>query len=192
MKAMSNRSFFTLLLPVLAAGFLFSFRSAGKSSRIPAPVLTENRLDSGGRPVSLDSAQRCIDRFEALMKDHGFSDKAGEKVNIHIKRTSMITTGEAFQGKGLLDWLTNTQAQYTAAGKTLMVRIQLGVYDSAYLNTYQTNAKLKKASQDRIAIFLIPYDSAQGPVPVMHAMIAIPGAPPPNGGTGYDLGGIQP
>jgi hypothetical protein len=191
MKAMSNRSFFILLL-LLATGFLFSFRDAGKPGRMPVTTLTENRLDSGGRPVSLDSAQRCISRFEALMKDHGFSDKAGEKVNIHIKRTSMITTGEAFQGKGLLDWLTNTQAQYAAGGKTLMISIQLGVYDSAYLNTYQTNAKLKKANQDRIAIFLIPYDSAQGTGPVMHPMIAIPGAPPPNGGTGYDLGGIQP
>ncbi|HZK65205.1 MAG TPA: hypothetical protein VFC34_13740 [Puia sp.] len=198
---MTSKQNFIFLFTLLGSVILFSFRESdhGKkglkhgnlflySSR---HTMMGNNLDTGGRTVSLDSAQRCINRFETVMQNHGFSDQAGQKVNIHITRTSMITTGEVFQGKGLLDWLTSTQAQYSAAGKTLMVKIQLGIYDSAYLNTYQSDAALKSRSLDRIAIFLIPYDSAQAGQPGMHAMIVTPGNTPPIG-SGYDLGGIQP
>lgn len=200
MKKMTSKQNFIFLFTLLGSVILFSFRESdhGKksfnhdnlffSSRHAA---MGNNLDTGGRAVSLDSAQRCINRFETVMQNHGFSDKAGQKVNIHITRTSMITTGEVFQGKGLLDWLTSTQAQYSAAGKTLMVKIQLGIYDSAYLNTYQSDAALKSRSLDRIAIFLIPCDSAQAGQPGMHAMNVTPGNTPPVG-SGYDLGGIQP
>jgi hypothetical protein len=150
-----------------------------------------NPADTGGRTVRLDSAQACIDRFAALMKDHGFSDVAGQKVNIHIKRTSMITTGESFQGQGLLDWLTQTKAQYDAEGKTLMVKIQLGVYDSSYLNTYQADPVLRSKYLNRIAIFIVPYAAPQAAPQGVHPNIAPP-PPPPGGGTGYDLGGIYP
>src|SRR5664279_6526419 len=69
-----------------------------------------------------------------------------------------ITTGETFDGKGLLDWLNFTATQYAAAGKTLMIKIQMGVYDMNYLNTYQPDPAKKTASNNRIAIFIIPYD----------------------------------
>ena len=200
MKKMTSKQNFIFLFTLLGSVILFSFRESdhGKKSLNHDNLFYSsrhttigNKLDTGGRTVSLDSAQRCINRFETVMQNHGFSDQAGQKVNIHITRTSMITTGEVFQGKGLLDWLTNTQAQYSAAGKTLMVKIQLGIYDSAYLNTYLSDAALKSKNLDRIAIFLIPYDSAQAGQPGMHAMIVTPGNTPPVG-SGYDLGGIQP
>ncbi|MFI5124493.1 MAG: hypothetical protein ACHQDF_04150 [Chitinophagales bacterium] len=187
---------------ILVLGTVFAFRKSGSGAQnqhhdwqlLSHTLNTDpgNYLDTGGRAVNLDSAQLCINRFEAVMQNHGFSSKAGQKVNIHITRTSMITTGEVFRGKGLLEWLTSTAAQYDAAGKTFMVKIQLGIYDSAYLNTYQSNAALKSKNLDRIAIFLIPYDSAQAGQPGIHAMIAPSGNIPPPGGTGYDLGGIQP
>ena len=191
----------TNLIPVIAflATVLFAFRqpenSAGNLQNPPLSRILNsnpgNLTDTGGRAVRIDSAQRCIDRFEAVMKQHGFSDVAGEKVNIHIKRTSMITTGEVFQGKGLQDWLNNTATQYQAAGKTLMIKIQLGIYDSSYLNTYQSDPVLKNKNLDRIAIFIIPYDSAAMAPHQIRANITPP-PPPPGGGTGYDLGGIYP
>jgi hypothetical protein len=103
-----------ILGPVLLLTlFLFSFKNSGKStgrlfqsSSIYAG--NESRVDTGGRTVSLDSAQACIDRYTALMKDHGFSDQAGQPVNIRIRKTSMITTGESFNGKNLQDWLNAT------------------------------------------------------------------------------------
>jgi hypothetical protein len=150
----------------------------------------EIKTDTGGRSVSLDSAQLCIARFTAVMKDHGFSNAAGQPVNIHIKKTSMITTGESFSGKNLQDWLNATMTQYASAGKTLVINVQLGIYDDNYLNTYQPNASLRSANKDRIAIFLVPADASTGQ-PV-HALAAQPGNPPPPGGTGFDLGGVQP
>ena len=186
-------------LPFLAvlSIFLFSFRNTDKA--VPGRIadmatpgsLVKMQTDTGGRTVSLDSAQLCINRFATLMKDHGFSDQAGQNVNIRIKKTSMITTGESFSGKNLQDWLTATTAQYAAAGKTLMINIQLGVYDMNYLNTYQPNAALRSANNNRIAIFLIPYDASTGQA--VHALVAQPnGNGGTQGGTGFDLGGVQP
>jgi hypothetical protein len=145
--------------------------------------------DTGGRAVNLDSAQACIDRFAALMTAHGFADQAGLPINIRLRKTSQITTGESFNGKDFLDWLNATAAQYAAAGKTMMIRIQMGVYDMNYLNTYQPSAALRAASNNRIALFVIPYDASTGQAV---KALAQPSGGTGNGGTGYDLGGIQP
>ena len=147
------------------------------------------KTDTGGRAVNLESAQACIDRFAGLMKDHGFADQAGLPIDIHLTTTSMITTGESFNGKDLLNWLTATSKQYKAANKKLMIRVQMGVYDLNYLNTYQPN---NTANNNRIAIFLIPYDAGTGKV--VKNLIAVPNGSggTQQGGSGYDLGGLQP
>jgi hypothetical protein len=147
------------------------------------------KTDTGGRAVNLDSAQACIDRFAGLMKDHGFADQAGLPIDIHLTTTSMITTGESFNGKDLLNWLTATAKQYKAANKKLMIRVQMGVYDLNYLNTYQPN---NTSNNNRIAIFLIPYDAGTGKV--VKNLIAVPNGTggTQQGGSGYDLGGLQP
>src|SRR5450432_3747354 len=150
----------------------------------------EMKTDTGGRVVNLDSAQACIDRYSILMKAHGFSDQAGQAINIHLTKTDMITNGESFDGKKLQDWLNFTATQYAAAGKTLMIKIQMGVYDMNYLNTYQPDPAKKTASNNRIAIFIIPYDGKSG---ITVKGLAQPmGSGGTSGGTGYDLGGIQP
>ena len=168
-----------------------AFLSPGRGKNdVAAFSVREIKTDTGGRSVSLDSAQLCIARFTTVMQNHGFSSVAGQPVNIHIKKTSMITTGESFSGQNLQDWLNATMAAYASAGKTLVINVQLGIYDANYLNTYQPNASLRSANNNRIAIFLIPADASTGQ-PV-HALAAQPGNPPPPGGTGFDLGGVQP
>jgi hypothetical protein len=179
---------------LLLSVFLFSFKNSDKSSGrlfLSSSMYTdiELKLDTGGRTVSLDSAQACIDRYAALMKDHGFSNQAGQPVNIRIRKTSMITIGESFNGKNLQDWLNATAESYAQSGKTLMIKIQMGVYDMNYLNTYQPNAALRAASNNRIAIFLIPYDAGSGQS--IRAFNTLPTGGTPTGG-GYDLGGVQP
>jgi hypothetical protein len=153
---------------------------------LTAPAI---KSDTGGRAVNLDSAQACIDRFAGLMKDHGFADQAGLPIDIHLTTTSMITTGESFNGKDLLNWLSATSQQFKAANKKLMIRVQMGVYDLNYLNTYQPN---NTANNNRIAIFLIPYDGGTGKV--VKNLIAVPNGSggTQQGGSGYDLGGLQP
>src|SRR5580765_3671159 len=166
---------------LLLSTFIFSFRTPYKTagSRIPAISRGYSELqlktDTGGRTVNLDSDQACINRFAALMAAHGFSNQPGQPIDIHLTTTAMITTGESFNGKDLRNWLTATSKQYKAANKKLMIRIQMGVYDQNYLNVYQPN---NTSNNNRIAIFLIPYDAGTGKA--VKNLIAVPNG---SGGT---------
>jgi hypothetical protein len=189
-----NNKLFLLFSLVLISVLLCSFRKPVNTVS-PQPTgisltIPNAKADTGGRAVSLDSAQICINRFDSLMQAHGFANQAGLPINIRLKKTSQITTAETFNGKDLQDWLNATAAQYTAAGKTLMIKIQMGVYDASYLKTYQPNTSLQAANNNRIAIFIIPYDGATGHAAMGLALPA--GGTGSGGGTGYDLGGIQP
>jgi hypothetical protein len=187
-----------IFLPALAllAGSLCAFRGIGDQ---PAGYLLlqqsfqyQQALDTGGRTVSIDSAMICIKRYDPMMREHGFSTVAGEKIDIRLRRTRLISTGELFRGKGLIEWLNKTAAEYEASGRTLMIDIQFGIYDSAFLNTYEPDPQLRKKNLDRVAIFLIPYDETQLPKQKgIRALNAAP-PPPPPGDTGYDLGSVHP
>jgi hypothetical protein len=187
---MNSKPFILVFFSMLSL-FLFSFHDRND---LITPDAAHSKTDSSGRPVSLDSAQACIARFSVEMKKHGFSDQAGEDVNIHIKKTSQITTGESFSGASLQKWLNETAAAYAAAGKTLMINVQLGIYDSNYLKTYEPNTVARKSSVNRIAVFLIPYDAAT-PGLAPRALIQPNGAAGGSGsggGSGFDFGGLQP
>jgi hypothetical protein len=182
-----------LILLIFSPFLLFAFKNAERNQLHSTynSFHPEIKKDSGGRTVNLDSAQACINRYTALMAAHGFSNPGGQSVNLTITKTSPLTTGESFSGKGLQDWLAATAAQYAAAGKTLMIRIQFGVYDMNYLKTYQPNPSLRAANNNRIAVFLIPYDASSGLS--VKAQVAQPaGGTGSGGGTGYDFGGLQP
>ena len=177
--------------------FLFSFRNADKESRNLKhtnpfiAIQKEMVTDTGGRVVNIDSAQVCIDRFPAFMAKHGFTNPGGQTVSIKITKSAMLTSGESFNAQNLQNWLSATMAQYAAAGKTLVINVQLGVYDMNYLNTYQPDAAKRTANNGRIAIFLMPADASTGTV--VRALVAQPsGSGGSGGGTGYDLGGLQP
>ena len=183
MKKMTSKQNFIFLVTLLGSVILFSFRESdhGKKSLNHNNLFYSSRhttignnLDTGGRTVSLDSAQRCINRFETVMQNHGFSDKAGQKVNIHITRTSMITTGEVFQGKGLLDWLTSTQAQYSAAGKTLMTFAgSNGTARMAWTSGFTETPESGLIVSDYMGARIVEFD-AQGKV--LHELKNIPWA----------------
>ncbi len=177
--------------------FLFSFRNADKDSRnlnTASPFIANQKemvTDTGGQTVNIDSAQACINRFPAYMAQFGFTNPGGQSENIKIRKSAMLTTGESFNAQNLQNWLSATMAQYAAAGKTLVINVQLGVYDMNYLNTYQPDAAKRTAYNGRIAIFLMPADASTGQV--VRALVAEPnGSGGSGGGTGYDLGGLQP
>jgi hypothetical protein len=177
--------------------FLFSFRNIPMESRKQPSsnsfIVIQQKMetDTGGRTVNIDSAQACIDRYPAFMLKHGFSNPGGQAFTSTLTKTSMLTTGESFNGQDLQNWLNATLAQYSAAGKTLVINVELGVYDANYLKTYEPNATKKSANNGRIAIFLIPADASTGQV--VRALVAQPnGSGGSGGGTGYDLGGLQP
>lgn len=154
-------------------------------------IRVKMETDTGGQAVNIDSAQACINRFPAYMAQFGFTNPGGESVNIKIRKSAMLTSGESFNAQNLQNWLNATIAQYAAAGKTLVINVQLGVYDMNYLNTYQPDAAKRTANNGRIAIFLMPADASTGTV--VRALVAQPnGSGGSGGGTGYDLGGLQP
>jgi len=124
------------------------------------------------------------------MKSHGFSNPGGQPFNKTIALTDQLTTGESFSGKDLRDWLDATADAYTQAGQTLSIRIEFGVYDMTYLNTYEPDAAKRVKSNNRTAIFLIPYDASSGKILQPHAMAAS-GTASGSGGA-YDFGGLQP
>lgn len=177
--------------------FLFSFRNINHESRTPNPVnsfivnLDKMETDTGGRTVNIDSAQACIDRLPVFMANHGFSNPGGQPFTSSLTKTSMLTSGESFNAQNLQNWLTATMAQYAAANKTLVINVQLGVYDMNYLKTYQPDASKRAANNGRIAIFLMPAEASTGTV--VKALVAPSGSGGSGGGgTGYDLGGLQP
>jgi hypothetical protein len=193
---MSQKPFILYLFLFLTL-FLFSFRNITvESRRQPSSnslVVVQQKMetDTGGRTVNIDSAQACIDRYPAFMMKHGFSNPGGQAFTSTLTKTSMLTTGESFNGHDLQNWRSATLAQYSAAGKTLVINVELGVYDMNYLKTYEPNATKKSANNGRIAIFLIPADASTGQV--VRALVAQPsGSGGSGGGTGYDLGGLQP
>jgi hypothetical protein len=186
-----------LHLLLFSSVFLFSFRNINNASRSLKPVNPliaiqgKMETDTGGRAVNIDSAQACINRFPSYMAQFGFTNPGGQSVNIRIKTSAMLTSGESFNAQNLQNWLSTTIAQYAAAGKTLVINVQLGVYDMNYLNTYQPDAAKRAANNGRIAIFLMPADASTGTV--VRALVAQPsGGDGSGGGTGYDLGGLQP
>lgn len=148
-----------------------------------------NRLDTG-RIVSQDSIQSCLTNYRKLMKDHGFTNPAGQPFTPTITTTAQLTTGETFSGTDLRDWLNATAAAYAQAGKTFSIRVQFGAYDMTYLNRYEPDATKRAKKLNRIAIFLVPYDSSSGQTLQPHAMVA--GGTPSGGGGAYDFGGLQP
>jgi hypothetical protein len=187
----------TLHLILFSSVFLFSFRNINHASRAPKPadqfIVNHDKVetDTGGRAVNIDSAQACINRFPAYMAQFGFTNPGGQTVNLKIKKSAMLTTGESFNAQNLQNWLSATMAQYVAAGNTLVINVQLGVYDMNYLNTYEPDAAKRTAKNGRIAIFLMPADASTGTV--VRALVAQPnGSGGSGGGTGYDLGGLQP
>lgn len=178
-----------LVFSIVLFSYANSAHAAGRRHFMPFSSGTAQMKLDTGRIVNLDSAQACIDRFPAFMAAHGFAAKAGQPINLNLTATSQITTGETFSGKDLQKWLNATMTAYKNAGKTLMVKVQLGVYDMNYLNTYQPNAAKRAASNNRIAIFIMPYDASSGQA--IRALTAQPMGSG-SGGTGYDFGGIQP
>jgi hypothetical protein len=174
--------------------FLFSFRNIDKSSGKEELNSSYNaqkgiRLDTG-RIVNQDSIQTCLKNYKKLMKDHGFSNPGGQPYTSTITTTTQLTTGESFSGTDLRDWLDATAAAYTQVGKTFSIRVEFGAYDMTYLNRYEPDPAKRAKKLNRIAIFLVPYDTSSGQTLQPHANIA--GGTPSGGGGAYDFGGLQP
>jgi hypothetical protein len=189
----------SILSTLLIASFFFlSFRTPDKNS---IPDLTDGAthtktnfgLDTG-RIVNIDSIQDCLNNYKTMMKNHGFSNPGGKPYSSTLTVTDKLTTGESFSGKDLRAWLDATDDEYTSQGKVLSIRIAFGVYDMKYLNTYEPDPTKRAKSNNRVSVFLIPYDASSGGSIKPHAMAAgvTPAGGSGSGGGAYDFGGLQP
>jgi hypothetical protein len=164
------------------------------ASMTSAFVFSREKCDTTGQIVNLDSANLCIARYVPEMNQYGLSQQAGVPMHSHVSKTRLITTGEHFDGKGLIAWLTQTEQAYEAAGKTLMVSVRFGIYDSAYLNTYVTDPALRKKYLNRVGVFFVPYDGSKPEIRTMDAITPKTGSGSGSSGGGgaYDFGGLEP
>jgi hypothetical protein len=176
---------------LLISLFLFSFRGIDKSSEQKRVFMLQmaGRMDTG-RIVNQDSIQSCLNNYQKIMKDHGFTNPGGQPYVPTITTSAQLTTDESFSGTDLQAWLDATATAYTQAGKTFSIRVQFGAYDMTYLNRYEPDPAKRAQKLNRIAIFLVPYDASSGVTLQPHAMIA--GGTPSGGGGAYDFGGLQP
>jgi hypothetical protein len=179
---------------LLFSVFLFSFRNinipSGKEWLNGSEMIQRQMGLDTGRIVNQDSIQSCLKNYIKLMKAHGFSDPGGQPFTSTITKTAQLTTGESFSGTDLRDWLDATAAAYAQAGKTFSIRVEFGAYDMTYLNRYEPDPAKRAKKNNRIAIFLVPYDATSGLSLQPQANIA--GGTPSGGGGAYDFGGLQP
>jgi len=176
------------------SAFLFSFKNIDKTFEktcLGRPQMAQKviRADTG-RIVNQDSVQQCLRNYKKLMKDHGFSNPGGQPYSPTITTTAQLTTGESFSGTDLRDWIDATATAYAQAGKTFSIRVEFGVYDMTYLNRYEPDPAKRAKKNNRIAIFLVPYDTSSGITLQPQANIA--GGTASGGGGAYDFGGLQP
>jgi len=184
----------TLGILLFFSVFLLSFRNIGKTSDKISSLRFANEQKQGavdtGRIVSLDSIQSCLKNYKKLMSDHGFSNPGGQPYTPTITTTSQLTASESFSGTDLHDWIKATAAAYAQAGKKFSIRIVFGAYDTTFLNRYEPDPTERIKKNNRIAIFLVPYDASSGITLQPQANIA--GGTSSGGGGAYDFGGLQP
>jgi len=182
---------YTLLL---FSVFLFSFRKMGKTSdKISLLCLADAQQQSvvdTGRIVSVDSIESCLRNYTQLMADHGFSNPGGQPYTSTITKTSQLTASVSFSGTDLHNWIKATEASYAHAGKNFSIRIEFGAYDSVFLKTYEPDPAERIRKNNRIAIFLVPYDAATGLT--LQSQSNIAGGSSSGVGGAYDFGGLQP
>jgi hypothetical protein len=156
------------------------------TNAMPAPAPTGN-----GQPVTRDQYQPCLDSFVAVMGRYGITPN-----NPPVKNTSCpamtypITTSESFQASGFISWMQGIVSTYDPDGKgaNLDFQLKFGVCTPKFVADLGQPAELT----GRITVFVVAAyrTTAAASAAKAKAAMSTPGTDP--GGTGYELGGLQP
>jgi hypothetical protein len=184
----------TILLSALAlpALFFLSCNNAGNAAGAGAPspkdtsatgVSDPSRYHGGGHSVPWSHVQPCIDAYVDTMKRYGInSDSPRQKMTHCPDSTYFITTSESFRADSLMAYLQQQIAIYDPKGKgaNLNFVIYPGIRTVSMLQA--TNTPTTTAG--RITFFIVPDTSG----PALTKSLPKDGG----GGTGFEVGGIQP
>jgi len=176
-------------VPALAAAITNATRPSPLAAALAAPA--PPAPTGNGQPVTRAQYQPCLDSFVAVMGRYGITPN-----NPPVKNTSCpamtwpITTSESFQASGFIAWLQSIVDTYDPSGKgaNLDFQIKFGICTPKFVADLGQNTALV----GRIAVFVVGAyrDTPAAKALKAKALKSAAGTDP--GGTGYELGGLQP
>jgi hypothetical protein len=183
----------TLLLSAIAlAAFSFlSCNNAGNTTAAASPDTSTtgasdpNRYHGGGHAVPWAYIQPCINAYIDTMNRYGInSDSPRQKLKQCPDSTYFITTSEAFRADSLMAYLKAQIEKYDPQGKgaNLNFVVYPGIRTPDMLAYYNLGPK----TAGRITYFIVPDTSGNPPVKRTRQ---VGGG---GGGSGFEVGGIQP
>jgi len=191
----------TLLSAIALPAIIFFFSCNNAGTPPPASgdsttggVSDPNRYHGGGHAVPWSYIQPCINAYIDTMNRYGINaDSPRQKITKCPDSTYFITTSEVFRADSLMAYLKAQIEQYDPKGKgaNLNFVIYPGIRTVNLLTDYGYG--LGTSTAGRITYFIVPDTSSTPPqlrLKSVKGMKAIPADG--GGGSGFEVGGIQP
>jgi len=162
---------------------------ATQSTGTSAPTHTSGN----GQTVPRSEYQPCLDSFVTVMNLYGIQAGAPQPIKNFPSMTYPITTSESLQGSGLLAWIQNVVQTYDPDGKgaNLDFQLRFGVYTATFVKDMGQDPSLT----GRITTFIVPAYRLTTAATTAKAKAQTRlklSAPADPGGSGYELGGVEP
>jgi hypothetical protein len=187
----------TILLGALAlpALFFLSCNNAGTSAPAGTGSPTDssttgvsdpNRYHGGGHSVPWEYIQPCIDAYVDTMARYGInSDSPRQKMKHCPDSTYMITLSESFRADSLMKYLKEQIEKYDPKGKG--ANLNFVIYPGIRTNPMLMATNTPTTTAGRITYFIVP-ETSSTPLTRTKTLPKDGGG----GGTGFEVGGIQP
>jgi hypothetical protein len=153
---------------------VFGHAPAGKSSHA--------RAASGGQSVPMAYILPCLDTFAAVMATYGItSNNPPVPITSMPANTYLITTSENLGGQSFINWLDSVVTAYDPVGKG--ANVTLKIKPGICTQNFAANVTNAATRAGRISFFIIPVVvNSQGQATTAGG----------SGGTGYEVGDIEP
>ena len=188
-----NRTILAGSLALLSLAFFSCSNGGSKTGGADstAPATAKIALDSmaqhfphgGGHSVPVESIQQCLDAYVQIMATYGITaDSPAVPIKKCPPMTYRITTVEGLTYATFRAWLDSVVNAIDSAGhgSNVWLKIQPGINTQQFV----TGVGLDPSRTGRITYFIVPalIDSSKAQAQPNN----------PGGGTGYDVGGLQP
>lgn len=168
-------------------------KAGADTTAAPAKALATDSIaqhfhHGGGQPVPITDIQPCLDAYVKVMAEYGITaDSPAVPIKKCPQTTYRITTTEGLTYVTLRHWLDSVVNALDSAGQgsNVWLKIQPGIQTQQFVTGIGADA----SRTGRISFFIVPalIDSTKAPATAKAAAPNDPG-----GGTGYEVGGLQP